>query len=76
MELTDEIRTDIDWMQKKADWMNPFLEVEDEILTSEDYTKILHPNEKKTSNPYRSWDEPQEPEYNYWQTKNAWWRKK
>lgn len=76
VELTDEIRKDIEWMQKKADWMNPFLEVEDEILTSEDYTKILHPNEKKTSNPYRSWDEPQEPKYNYWQTKNAWWRKK
>lgn len=76
VEMTDELRGDIEWMQKKADWMNPFLEVEDEILTSEDYTKILHPNEKKTSNPYRSWNEPQEPEYNYWQTKNAWWRKK
>lgn len=76
VEITDEIRTDIDWMQKKADWMNPFLEVGDEILTSEDYTKILHPNEKKTSNSYRSWNEPQEPEYNYWHMKNAWWRKK
>lgn len=76
VEMTDELRGDIDWMQKKADWMNPFLEVEDDILTPEDFKMILHPVEKKGSNPYRSWDEPQEPEYNYWQMRNAWWRKK
>lgn len=76
VELIDEIRKDIEWMQKKAEWMNPLLEVEDEILIYEDLTKILHPNEKETRNPYHSWAESREPEYNYWQMKNAWWRKK
>lgn len=76
IELTDEIRDDIDWMQKKADWMNPFLKDEDDILSSEDFKKILHPNEKDANNSYRGWDEFQESKYNYWQMKNAWWRRK
>lgn len=73
--ITDELQKDIDWMQQKADWMNPFVNRQDEILEDADFHKILHPKEKTTNNSYRSWDEPREKEYDFWQRRNM-FRKK
>lgn len=32
-ELTDELKEKIDWARKKADWFDPFIEAQDELLS-------------------------------------------
>lgn len=69
-----KLLTNIEWMQKKADWMNPFKHIHDDILSDDDFMKILGPKESKNNSSNYGWNEPKEPEYNYWQMKNAWWK--
>lgn len=81
IELTDEIQSNVGWMQEKADWMNPFINVNDEILTDDDFLNVLHPKEenKEKSNLSYEWmaqKDTKSPKYNYWQLKNSFWREK
>lgn len=38
--LTDELRDKIDWIRKKADWYDPFIEAEDELMRGIDREEL------------------------------------
>ena len=67
------MENEIEWMKKKADFINPFVNLPDDLLSQEDIEKVLNPESIKTSESkpssgyYHS-----EPQYSYWQIKNMW----
>ena len=67
------METEIEWMKKKADFIDPFVKCHDELLTEEDIDKLLNPyiimSDKSESSYGFSYSKPQ---YSYWQIKNLW----
>ena len=73
--LADEMvmKKEIEWMERKADFIDPFIKYSDELLSEEDIDKLLNPEiirtyESKPSYSYYN----SEPQYSYWQIKNLW----
>ena len=68
-----DMEAEIEWMKKKADFIDPFVKCHDELLTEEDIDKLLNPDIIMTakSNPSHDFYHS-EPQYSYWQIKNLW----
>ncbi len=65
--------TEIEWMKKKADFIDPFVNCHDELLTEEHIDKLLNPDIIMTAKSKPSYGYyHSEPEYSYWQIKNLW----
>ena len=64
---------EIEWMKKKADFIDPLVNYSDELLTEEHIDKLLNPeiimtDKSKTSYGFFH----SEPQYSYWRIKNLW----
>lgn len=73
-----ELQKRLKWMREKADYIDPFINREDEWLTEEDLVRLMSPEIIKTKEKRQpsSYGYGQETELSYWQIKNAWWNKK
>ena len=73
--ISDEMtmENEIEWMKKKADFIDPFVNLPDDLLSQEDIEKVLNPEIIKTSESKPSYGYyHSEPQYSYWQLKNMW----
>ena len=73
--ISDEMtmENEIEWMKKKADFIDPFVNLPDDLLSQEDIEKVLNPEIIKTSESNPSYGYyHSEPQYSYWQIKNMW----
>lgn len=67
------METEIEWMKKKADFIDPFVKCHDELLTEEHIEKLLNPDIIMTTKSNPSYDSfYSKPQYSYWQIKNLW----
>ena len=67
------MENEIEWMKKKADFIDPFVNLPDDLLSQEDIEKVLNPEIIKTSESKPSYGYyHSEPQYSYWQIKNIW----
>ena len=67
------MENEIEWMKKKADFIDPFVNLPDDFLSQEDIEKVLNPEIIKTSESKPSYGYyHSEPQYSYWQLKNMW----
>lgn len=72
----EELRTKVEWMRKKADYIDPFVNCEDEWLQPTDIKRLFSPEIIKTTEEKRpSYGYGNEKTYSYWQIKNMWWHK-
>ena len=74
----EELQKKLQWMREKADYIDPFVNREDEWLSEEDLGRLLSPEIIKTVEKRQpsSYGYGHETELSYWQIKNAWWNKK
>ena len=74
----EELQKRLQWMRDKADYIDPFINREDEWLTEKDLGRLLSPEIIKTVEKRQpsSYGYGHETELSYWQIKNAWWNKK
>lgn len=64
---------EIEWMKKKTDFINPFVNRSDELLTEEHIDKLINPDIVMTEKPKTSYGfSHSEPQYSYWKIKNLW----
>lgn len=64
---------EIEWMKKKADFIDPFVNCSDELLTEEHIDKLLNPEIIMTDKSKTSYGVfHSEPQYSYWRIKNLW----
>ena len=71
----DELQEKLQWMREKADFIDPFINREDALLTHKDIDRLLNPEITKTTEERRQTSYGHETTYSYWQLKNAWWRR-
>ncbi len=72
----EQLQTKLQWMRQKADYIDPFINCEDEWLQPADIRKLLSPEIIKTTEEHRpSYGYGKETTYSYWQIKNMWWRR-
>ena len=67
------IETEIEWMEKKADYIDPFVEYSDKLLTEKHIDKLLNPEiimTDKSKSYYGFYHS--DSQYSYWQIKNLW----
>ena len=70
----EQLQTKLQWMRQKADYIDPFINCEDEWLQPADIRKLLSPEIIKTTEELRpSYGYGKETTYSYWQIKNMWW---
>ena len=68
-----DMETEIEWMKKKADFIDPFVKGNDDILTEGHIEKLLNPEIIMTTQSKLSYGSyHSEPQYSYWQIKNMW----
>lgn len=73
---TEQLRTKLQWMKEKADFIDPFIQRKDEWLRPEDIGRLLNPEIIKTTEerrPFSSYGH--DTSYSYWQIRNKWWNK-
>ena len=64
---------EIDWMKRKADFIDPFMNRSDELLTEEHIDKLLNPDIIMTEKSKTAYGfSHSEPQYSYWRIKNLW----
>ena len=64
---------EIEWMKKKADFIDPFVSCSDELLTAEHIDKLLNPEIITTDKSKSSYGfSHSDPQYSYWRIKNLW----
>ena len=64
---------EIEWMKKKADFIDPFVSCSDELLTAEHIDKLLNPEIIMTDKSKSSYGfSHSDPQYSYWRIKNLW----
>lgn len=69
----ESIQSEIEWMKRKADFIDPFVNIDDEMLTESDIDSLINPHIIKTGESKPSFGCYQsEPRYSYWQIKNMW----
>ena len=67
------MENEIEWMKKKADFIDPFVNFPDDLLSEEDIETVINPEIIKTSESKPSYGYyHSEPQYSYWQIKNMW----
>ena len=67
------MKSEIEWMERKADFIDPFVNYSDELLTEEHIDKLLNPDIIMTDKPRSSYSFSHSgPQYSYWQIKNLW----
>jgi hypothetical protein len=71
----EELQEKLQWMREKADFIDPFINREDDLLTPKDIDRLLNPEITKTTEESRQTSYGHESTYSYWQLKNAWWRR-
>ena len=64
---------EIEWMKKKSDFIDPFVNCSDELLTEEHIDKLLNPEIIMTDKSKTSYGFFHSgPQYSYWRIKNLW----
>ena len=71
----DELQEKLQWMREKADFIDPFINREDDLLTPKDIDRLLNPEITKTTEERHQTSYGHKTTYSYWQLKNAWWRR-
>ena len=67
------MKSEIEWMERKADFIDPFVNYFDELLTEEHIDKLLNPDIIMTDKSRSSYGfSHSDPQYSYWQIKNLW----
>ena len=73
----EELLEKLQWMRDKADFIDPFIQRQDEWLAPKDISILLDPEIVQTSEERRSsYGYGHETTYSYWQLKNMWGRKR
>ena len=75
----EEMQAKLKWMRDKADFIDPFVQREDELLQPKDIGRLLSPEIIKTTEERRStsygYGSSHDTTYSYWQIKNMWKRR-
>ena len=67
------MKSEIEWMERKADFIDPFVNYSDELLTEEHIDKLLNPDIIMTDKSRSSYGfSHSDPQYSCWQIKNLW----
>lgn len=67
------MKSEIEWMERKVDFIDPFVNYSDELLTEEHIDKLLNPDIIMTDKSRSSYGfSHSDPQYSYWQIKNLW----
>ena len=67
------MENEIEWMKKKANFIDPFVNFPDDLLSEEDIETVINPEIIKTIESKPSYGYyHSEPQYSYWQLKNTW----
>lgn len=67
------MKSEIEWMERKADFIDPFVNYSDELLTEEHIDKLLNPDIILTDKSRSSYGfSHSDSQYSYWQIKNLW----
>lgn len=69
-----EVLKKLDWARKKADWLDPFIDVDDEYLTEDDKDRGVEPVKTESSVRHSSTTETER--YNFWTRPYRWFNKK
>ena len=75
----EELQAKLQWMRDKADFIDPFIQREDEFLSPGDITRLLSPDIIKTTEETQDtsygFGYRRDTTYSYWQIKNMWKRR-
>ena len=65
--LDDEDKEKLNWLKRKIEWLDPFIECDDELLTEEDKRNIIYPETDMKDNiaTFHSYSE-MPPEFTFW----------
>jgi len=72
--MNEEVIQKLDWARKKADWLDPFIDVEDEYLNEDDKDQKVEP--VKTESTVRHSSSSETEKYNFWTRPYRWFNKK
>lgn len=72
--LDDEVVKKLEWARKKADWLDPFIDVEDEYLNENDKDERMEPVKTESNARHSSTTETER--YNFWTRPYRWFNKK
>lgn len=72
--LDDEVVKKLEWARKKADWLDPFIEVEDEYLNEDDKDQRVEPIKTESNARHSSTTETER--YNFWAKPYHWFNKR
>lgn len=72
--MDSEVIEKLDWAQKKADWLDPFIDTEDEYLNDDDKDQRVEPI--KTESNVRHSSTIEADRYNFWSRPYRWFNKK
>lgn len=72
--MEDEVVKKLDWARKKADWLDPFIDVEDEYLNEDDKDQRVEP--VKTESTVRHSSSTETERYNFWTRPYRWFNKR
>jgi len=65
--IDDEDKEKLNWLKRKIEWLDPFIECDDELLTEEDKRNIIYPEIDMKDNiaTFHSYSE-MPPEFTFW----------
>ncbi|WP_029902406.1 hypothetical protein [Prevotella sp. 10(H)] len=72
--MDDEVTQKLEWARKKADWLDPFIDVEDEYLNEDDKDQRIEP--VKTESTVRRSSTTETETYSFWTRPYRWFNKK
>ena len=69
-----EDKEKLNWLKRKIEWLDPFIECNDELLTEEDKRNLIHPETDMKDNKatYHSYSK-MPPEFTFWN--NPFWKR-
>lgn len=72
--MDDEVIEKLDWARKKADWLDSFIDTEDEYLNEDDKDQRVEPIKTESNARHSSTTETER--YNFWSSPYRWFNKK
>lgn len=72
--MNDEVIEKLDWARKKADWLDPFIDIEDEYLNDDDKDQKVEPIKTESNIRHSSTTETER--HNFWTRPYRWFNKK
>lgn len=72
--MDDEVERKLEWARKKADWLDPFIDVDDEYLNDDDKDQRIEP--VKTESNARQSSTTEIERYSFWTRPYRWFNKK